>query len=287
MTTNNTAIDLKSRALLCKLSVSKFNPKRADKKVTNEILNEKNAKNSAGVFVKNLIDPKALDSITSAEMRARLQHYKFSLPWADEGWRILPSTIYMKYQEAMRESKQEFLNEVDKFLNNYDMHVEQAKRALNSMFEENEYQSKDQVKNLFAFNIDFLPMPSSDDFRVKLTSGELEEIKKDVDERLIIASETAMKNLWERLITPIKAISEKLNDGNAIFRDSLISNLEEIIDLIPSLNLANDKNLNQIANECREKLAQYKPNTLRNSKRIRADVAKQADELLKRMAGYV
>jgi hypothetical protein len=276
-----------TRAVLVKVSISQFNPKRQDGKTTAEVLADKGAKSTAGVWIKNLVDPKALEAINTLAQAARAEHYRLSLPWADEGWRILPTAIYMKYQEAMREKRTGFSWEVQKFLDKYPQYIEEAKAALNGMFNPGDYPTPEQVKGKFGMKIDVAPLPCGSDFRVSLGSDELAAMQQDVDQRVKEATAQAVKDLWNRLAQPVKAMVNRLSEPDSIFRDSLIDNLRDIIDLVPSLNVTGDPALDAVAQECKVKLSGFKAEDLRKDKALRKSAAEEADAILKKMEGYI
>lgn len=276
-----------TKAVLVKLSISQFNPHRQDAKTTREVLRNKDAAQNAGVWVKNLINPKTLDAITSTAQTARQSHYTLSLPWADEGYRILPTAIYMKYQDEQRQHRTQFNNEVEKFLQKYPQYIEEAKTALNGMFNAGDYPTIEQLKAKFAYSVEVSPLPSGSDFRISLTSDELANIQQDVDTRVKAATDEAVKDLWNRLAVPVKNMSEKLAETKGIFRDTLVSNIQEIVDLIPSLNVTDDKNLLTIANEVKANLTGHSPEVLRQNKVVRQTTAQAAQEILKKMEGYI
>lgn len=278
--------ELLNKVVLCKVSISVFNPKRQDTKVTHEVLEERNATSAAGKWVKNLIDPKALDGVVRVSQRARIESYNLSLPWSDEGYRILPITVFMDYQKTMRECRQKFEKEVEDFLSQWDRHVLEAKQSLNGMFNPLDYPTKEQVTEKFAFSVDILPLPTGQDFRVTLPEEEMEKMKADVEMTVKNAEQAAMKDLWRRLSTPIRHMVDRLSQDDSIFRDSLIDNVKDIIRIVPSLNISNDPMLVQLNAECR-KLIQHDPETLRLNRDLRRDVASQAREILKKMESYL
>lgn len=279
--------EITTKAVLVKLSISQFSPKRQDAKTTQEVLVERNATDRAGVWVKNLIDPKKLNDITLVASNTRIMHYELSLPWTDEGWRILPITIYPVYHDTMRKMKQEFLSEVDSFLIQYPQYIEDAKLALTGMFNIREYPSTEQIKRKFGFGVDFSPLPCAEDFRISLGTQDLADMQTEVEQRVTLATNQAMKELWSRLATPVQHMLNKLKDTEAIFRDSILENIKQIVELIPLLNITGDVELLKIAQECEQQLTSYNPDILRTNKTVRQEAAQQAEELLKRMQGYL
>ena len=275
-----------TKAVLVNLSIGQFNPKRQDAKITSEVLNKHGVMGKAGNWMKNLIDPDSLDDIQKVAQYARMEHYRLSLPWADDGWRILPVAMYQQYQDTMRQARKDYQAEVEKFMAKYPSLIEEARRVLNGMFNAADYPSADTVQSKFYMSVNMSPVPSGNDFRVSLAGPDMVTMQADVDERVKAATQAAAKDLWQRLITPVKNMAEKLGTKDAIFRDTLVSNLEEIIGLIPSLNITGDATLETFARECKEKLAGVNPEDLRKNKDARAEVATQAADILKRLEGY-
>jgi len=62
-------------------------------------------------------------------------------------------------------------------------------------------------------------------------------------------------------------MAEKLGNPDAVFRDSLVNNLVELVDLIPALNFTVDPELDQLARATRDKLANLDPENLRTDLR--------------------
>jgi hypothetical protein len=84
----------------------------------------------------------------------------------------------------------------------------------------------------------------------------------------------------------VRHVSDKLKDGDAIFRDSLIGNVRELVDLLPALNLTGDPALTSAVSEVKNKLADLDPQALRDHEVDRAAAALAADEIARKMAGY-
>lgn len=280
-------MNILTKAMLVKLSISQFNPRRQDARMTSKVLSDQQAKKSAGVWMKNLIDPEKLEGISRLSMSARQDHYRLSLPWQDEGWRILPSTMFIKYQDKMRQNRNKYDQAVELFLSHYPQYVEEARAALNGMFNPNDYPTLTAVKGKFGFNVDVSPLPSGSDFRVTLASEELEKLQANVDQRVQDATAAAMRDLWQRLADPVKHMAECLKQPDKIFRDSLVENVKEILDIVPGLNVVEDSRLTDMTREIKEKLSKVSPDALRVNKTYRQETAETAEDLLTRMKDYI
>jgi len=277
---------LNEKAMLINLSISQWCARKYDKKITKETNDLHNADNNAGRYNKQLIAKENLENIQKIVNQARVFHYENTLPWMDEGARILPASNFFEYTTKIKSFKDKFEVVVAKFLDNYESFVEESKIKLNSMFNASDYPEKNHVINLFSFNTDIMPLPDSNDFRVQLSDYETAIIKQSIEEKSKIAIENANKDLWNRLYTAINHIKEKLSIKDSIFRDSLIENLKDLCKLLPKLNITGDVKLEQLAKDALNNLA-IDPETLRNNKDIRDDTAQNASVILEKMKGYI
>jgi hypothetical protein len=273
------------KAMLVRLNITLFSPNKTDKKLTNEVLDRHGAKSDAGRFTKAILPTEALEGIKKISGEARTFHYTNTLPWSDEGARILPTNNLTKYMDKMREFSSSFYSCVENFGESYQGYVDEARRTLNGMFNENDYPSQSEVLNKFRFKTELNPVPASDDFRVAVHTEEMRNLKADLDERVRLAETEAVKDLYRRLADPLKAMVERLSDPDGKFRDSLVGNVQEMIELIPALNIAGDVVLDELTREARE-LTRHTPNRLRDDSTARKETARKAQSILDKMAGY-
>jgi hypothetical protein len=278
---------LQEKAMLVSLSIQNWEGKKFDKKVTKEIEHKYNAFD-AGRYNKALIAKEAIKKITHIRNEARIYHYSRSLPWNDNGERILPSDMFFDYTQKIRELKEKFYEAVEEFLENYDVLKSEAQQRLNGLYNESDYPPNAVLKSKFGFDVSFNPIPDSRDFRISLEKHELEEISKDVEDRVKSAEVNAMKDIWNRLYDAISHMIAKLSERkkkNGGFRDSLVGNIAELVQILPKLNISDDPNLTTKLKEIEDKLL-VNPETLRNDNKVKAQTCKDAKVILDSMAGY-
>ena len=85
---------LNKKAILVTLSLSSFSPRKTDKRVTSQVLNQHSAASDAGKFVKNLLPDEAIEPIKKLDGEIRQFHYNNTVPWCDDGLRLLPILRY-------------------------------------------------------------------------------------------------------------------------------------------------------------------------------------------------
>ena len=70
------------------------------------------------------------------------------------------------------------------------------------------------------------------------------------------------------------------------FRDSVITNLVKLVDVLPKLNVTGDPELERLAAQVRASLL-VDPQELRKSESVRTETAKAASDIANRMAAYM
>ena len=281
---------LSKKAMLVKLSISQWSTNKFDKKVTEAIHQSHKAGNDAGRYTKRLVAKSTVETIKKTANEARTFHYEQTLPWKDDGYRMLPSANYMDYTKEIRKLKSRFTRAVHDFVAQYPMAVTEAKKILNGMFDAADYPVPSDIQDKYDFVNEVLPLPDESDFRVSLQANEMSRIRRDMKRTIEQAQKSAMDDLWNRLYKVVEHANERLKDPKAVFRDSLIDNARELVKLLPRLNVTNDKDLADMAKEVQKNIGQYQPDELRKSKKLRKKVAKSAegmlDDMANKMAGY-
>ncbi len=87
------------------------------------------------------------------------------------------------------------------------------------------------------------------------------------------------------MITRLDEFGKK-NGKNHTFRDSLVENIQNLVDRLPKLNINDDPSLYKLGKEIEEKLCKFSGDELRKDKKLRKVVKERAEEIYKRMEGY-
>lgn len=274
--------DLRSRAMLVTLNISVWNPKKKDTTATLETLIKHGASSSAGAFIKNLLPDGSIDRVKKSEGALRALFYKHTLPWRDEGIRILPSAAWEDFANEEREVKREFYEAVGEFLVNYDAHRNRAKAALNGLFSESDYPPVEVVRSKFAVRVSWFPLPDSADFRVDLPEEARQQISAEIDSGVSESLKVASDALYTRLGDALGRVVERLDDSDKVFRNTLITNLRELCVQIPKLNVMGDETILRLVGET-EKIANLEPDQIRADETVRKTAHKTAGDILAAM----
>lgn len=282
---------LASRAMLAHINIRQWSARKLDKRVTQETNEANGASADAGRYNKALVAKTAMGSIVAAAAAARALHYGKTLPWLDDGARILPATAYAAYSESLRQIRVRFESAVDEFVAGYDAYVDDARVSLGRMFDDSDYPSSHDIRAKFSFGVRVLPMPDAADFRAQISDNQAAMIKAEIEESSRVALQVAMADAWQRISIVVGKMVEKLNgytggkDGS--FRDSLVENVRDLVTILPGFNLTGDAFLNETINRMESELCRYEPDSLREDPIIRKSVSDAATEILASVSQYL
>lgn len=280
-------MNLSDRALLVQLSISQWTARKYDKRATQEVAATHGTNMAAGRYNKSLLPMNDyLERVHKKAGAIRTMYYENTLPWGIEGTMMLPSNNYLNFMTEFRKEKSQWEYLVNDFLSEYDNLRVDAARYLGSLYNDADYPNKQDLERKFRMDMAVFPVPSTD-FRVSLSDAELSGIQRDVEERLRNASQSALKEVWERLFERVRLMADKLADPDGLFRNSLIENAKEICAILPRLNFADDANLEAMRQEVELKLAKYHPDALRNDPDLRRDTAAEAKAIMDKMSVFM
>lgn len=215
----------------------------------------------ARVDVKICSDP-LLVEIARLQTEARAEHYRLTMPAADDGFRLLPGKRQLEHSALMQKYGARHEALVQRFCDKYDRVKADAPRRLNGLYIAGHWPQVEDVRRRFSLTCRYLPVPALGEWDLWMAES----------------ANAATEELKGRLGEAIRKIAAKLGDPEAIFRDSLIGNLAEILNLADDLNVADDASITALTKEARS-LATLDPDTLREDANARSASAKKAADL--------
>lgn len=276
---------LSEKAMLVTLTIGMFAPRKTDRRVTTETNAAHNTDNRAGRYIKNLLPEESIQPISKLAGEIRAYNLSNTLPWLNDGTRMLPASKFMDYSAQFRMFRARWQSAVDRFATDYSAYVEKAREILNGMFNADDYPPVDDVRRKFILRTTTLPLPDCEDFRVGLVNGEIAELQAEMASRLEEVRGEARRELHSRMMEPVARMAERLSKSDAVFRDTLVENIREIVSLVPDLNIDNDPALTALSDAARELIVD--PQTLRDNPKFRSAMSDKAAALLERMKSYV
>src|ERR1700750_334281 len=105
------------RAMLAAVHISIWTAVKHDRKVSRQVADDHGAPETAGRYNKKLLSGAArLDDLRSFAGQIRQSFYKITLPWSDEGYRLLPAHFYFDWTGPVGGFEVTFVRKVEDIL---------------------------------------------------------------------------------------------------------------------------------------------------------------------------
>ena len=276
------------KAMLAAVHISVWTAVKHDRKVSREVADQHGAHQGAGRYNKQLLHgAQKLEELRSLAGQIRHHFYKVTLPWSDEGFRLLPANFYFDLMARMREFEASFDAGVDAFLHVYPQYVEQVRPELNGLFREEDYPSPDKLKAKFGVKLEVLPIPTGADFRVQMSAEEQARISREIDASVRESLMRGTEDLWKRMRELVAHMVDRLNEPESRFHGSLVTNVLDLVEILPRLNVSGDQDLNRFAEQIRQRLCNHSAQDLKKHDLLRVTTAADAANIVAEMDGVL
>ncbi|MBV7531003.1 DUF3150 domain-containing protein [Chitinophaga sp. sic0106] len=276
--------NLSEKALLVNLHISQWSARKLDKNVIRQLEKQNHTRN-IGRFNKLLIDEEKLKPIQKIASACRIFVMDNTLPWGDNGDRLLPATNYFEFLSEISKYKNDFQAAAVQFSREYPTLIQDSKQRLGAMFSVTDYPAIDSMEQRFQLRVGFMPMSNTEDFRLQIDDEEVKELKKIMEEEINSRISTATRDIWYRIKDQVGHMAERLSDPNAIFKNSLVENIRDLVKVLPRLNFTNDPEVEKIVLEMHNLLID--PELLRVNPAVRSEKADRAREIFDSVSSLI
>jgi hypothetical protein len=273
-------------ACLCELNISTWTARKLDRKASKEVKDNKGAMSDDAARVnKNLMaGMDNLKNITDYVAATRVEFYRMTLPWSDSGQRLIPMMQFFELKRWIDERETEFTNLVANFLIEYPTLISAQAFQLGTLFSRAEYPSVEEITDKFRFNVTFLPLPTSGDFRIDAPREVVSALEQEYVNIMDARVKATNQELWGRLHATLTHMSERLGRDESgkknVFRDTMLENAVELCDLLKRLNVTNDPDLERARAYIESKLLGVEAKELREEDSIRDEIKSCVDEAI-------
>lgn len=260
---------------------------RLDRNASRQVTEAANAQSDAARVSKSLISKEALDPIIASAAMIRKHVYTSTLPWKDNGDRLLPRAMYQTFIQEHEIKVAQFNAYVETFLESaYPVARAQAEFRLGTLFNDADYPTAEALKSKFYVHLDIDPVTESGDFRVEMDQAQLDAIRDSIDRATSDRISRAVVDVWARLSDTLSHFAEKMST-DSIFRDATVNNLHEIVKILPQLNILGDPNLDKVRRDIETSLLTYSARDLRKDPETKKTAADEAQRIMSDMRGFM
>ena len=281
-----TAPTLASSAMLVEVNISHWAGRKKDKRASADVTYANHADTGvASVNKKLLANSDTLRAIQTHVTAARNIHSNMTMPWSNSGLRLLPTAQYFKYSQAMSQMQNEFDRLTQDFLTSYNDEVIDVQLKLGDLFSHDDYPTVETLDRKFAFRTNYMPLPNAGDFRVDIGNDALREVQETYADFYTKQYNAAMNDVWTRLHKTLTNMSERLDysskEDKKIFRDSLVGNVHDMVELLRVCNVTGSHKMAQMADHLENAMSGVTADGLREDDTFRADTKRAVDAAIK------
>lgn len=295
---------LAARAVVVSLHIAQWSGRRLDREVTDEVIREHDAAADAGRFNKLLLPKESLAPIQTIVSATRAEFLKRTLPWLDNGQRIMNASALLENDRWLSGQLRKFDAAVDEFVAAYPRLVLEAPNRMSGLFKDSDYPAVDTLRSRYGMELKKLPVPTPDDFRVAMSDSQAEVIRADIERQVQEGAAAAVKDVYRRVAEATGRMAERLagytpavigkvngktrvvQEAQNTFRDSLVENVRDLIGVLPSLNITGDPQLTAMVDRL-VPLVAWDAKELRENDAVRKDVASKAQQILDQVSDFL
>jgi hypothetical protein len=283
---------LRQAGMLADVSISTWGGTRTDNGLLNEVKRQHNAHGDVGRMMKNLLagHDARLKAARGAYNAVRQRYYELTLPWTSDphalrqtGPRLLTFPLFDNFMKEMAAAKRVAFDARDEFVEHYEEDAEAARGNLGGLVLETEYPSRDDVEAAFRIHFDIEPIPESSTFR-GLPDLALNSLKKNLDKKRESQIKAAQSAAWSEARERVEHLIKRIADPDAKFKSSTVSNVRELLELLPGWKLTTESHqVDEIVADIESMLQGVDPDSLRRDAKLRKATASSAQSVINKM----
>jgi hypothetical protein len=275
-------------AVLVSLTISSWDLNRKDAKASAQATIDLEVKNDKLCRVRKSLLPRSdeLRAVTSILSEARMFHYKNTLPWMQEGPRILLTSNFDDYTQKIREFRAALVPALKRLSDSYDGLKEEARLLLGKLYNPAEYPSAEKLVSRYGISLQVVPLPAATAFAdLGLESEAAEELRKKLEADMQKTFQEANRRIWEELYVKLSNLVTRLGNQEERVRKDSLNSLIEMAELLPKLNITQDPGLTVMSQKLMDNLGKFKGMDISNSVATRQQAADSAASILQAMQG--
>lgn len=290
-------IDITAMAMIVNVHIGLWTGFKKDKGAATEVAETAVAhdKEAFGV-TKRLISKDSIDPVCTARNAIRTHFLDRTLPWKDNGDRLLPRKMYQTFIDEHAVLEQAYFDAVEKFIADYSAERERAVERLGKRFNRAEYPHHDDIRARFYVRVDIDAISDAKDFRVGLSKDAIETVRSQIEEATERRIMLAQKEVWDRIEETVTHFAGRMaaqmeepvkGKRRAPLHQSTINNLIHLVNSLPALNIVGDPGMKAVGRKLHGLLSSYNDaETMKGNTDMCAAAHDEVQDIIAEMAAF-
>jgi hypothetical protein len=279
---------LTDRAMIVNLSIGIWQGYRLDRDASKRVTEEAGAAADAARVNKHLVPKDALAKIVTAQNAIRTHFYTKTLPWRDNGDRVLTKKLFLTFIPEHERLVTDFNAEVEAFLaEGYPSAIAKAEFRMGAMFDRADYPAVGELRRRFYANLDIDAITTANDFRVEIDQEHLDKVRSSMEAAAETRLRAATADIWRRMAEAVGYFQARMADPKAVFRDTTVTNIADMLDQVPGLNVLDDPDIERVRATIAKAFGTVDAKEIRKDPAHRAELAGEAGKIMDTMAGFM
>ena len=278
------APSIASSALIVNLSRSVPDLVKNDPEAAKALARIKNADVGAVTARKSLIDSPALKDLQRLSREIYQWHIKNTVPWGDLGQRLKDNAGLIDYRNTMNKFELQFEALANKVVYEYPACCARAQNRLGDLYDPALFPSVEELRRKMSLRVTYEPIADPSNFIVQIGDQAAEEMKKQYNDVLSSRMEGISNYIYEKLREPltnlVKRIDYEADDAPTGFRNTIVDNVMQIVELMGTCNFNNDPKIDRLKRELRNALKGVTPDALREDSGLRRHTKQEVQKII-------
>jgi hypothetical protein len=192
---------------------------------------------------KRILDSPLIARGRSLVNALRAEHHALTLPWQQDGRRLLPLRFHTQHTELVSRAQDELGRIRSAIRVQYENLIEHDKATLGTLFNPGDYLSAERLAGRFRIECMSEPLTDTRDLRISLPGEEIEKLRAQIERQREVALAEATEGLWRQLEETIGRLVASLSDPRAKLYTATLRNLLDLCARLDGLNIADDSEL--------------------------------------------
>jgi hypothetical protein len=215
---------------------------------------------------------------------------RLSTQWGASKRRLLPNVNAQQFIQEFAAIEEKYLEAVQEFVDQADVVALEAKKNLGTY--NVDVPTRDEIKASYKLQYTLEPVPDGAQFQG--SPAVVQHLQEMFEKRIQASYTEAQQDALGRVADPLKRLIERMDafeererdlangkevGKNGIFRDTIVTNIQDIAEVFSSFNLTNDPKMKELADKI-TLFTKVSADTLRKNAQIRGAAVKHAKSIV-------